>query len=125
MTNFVPSIKLEFIMTQEKVLEALSNVQEPDLGKDLVTLNMVKDINIDGNRVSFTVVLTTPACPLKDVIEKDVKAAMANIGVTSVKLNLTANTVSVHRTNIMEELGVHKAAELLATAIRKGLVTLP
>jgi ATP-binding protein involved in chromosome partitioning len=48
-------------MTQEKVLEALSNVQEPDLGKDIVTLNMVKDIRIDGNNVSFTVVLTTPA----------------------------------------------------------------
>ena len=56
-------------MTKEKVLEALSNVQEPDLGKDLVTLNMVKDIEIEGNNVSFTVVLTTPACPLKDMIK--------------------------------------------------------
>jgi ATP-binding protein involved in chromosome partitioning len=56
-------------MTQEKVLEALGNVQEPDLGKDLVTLNMIKDISIDGNSVSFTVVLTTPACPLKDLIK--------------------------------------------------------
>src|SRR5215475_8747639 len=56
-------------MTKEKVLEALSNVQEPDLGKDIVTLNMVKDIEIDGNYISFTVVLTTPACPLKDLIK--------------------------------------------------------
>lgn len=56
------------MITQEKVLEALSQVQEPDLGKDLVTLNMVKDIEIDGLKVSFTVVLTTPACPLKDMI---------------------------------------------------------
>ncbi len=56
-------------MTTEKVLEALSNVQEPDLGKDLVTLNMVKDLEIDGNYVSFTVVLTTPACPMKDHIK--------------------------------------------------------
>jgi len=56
-------------MTKEKVLEALSNVQEPDLGKDLVTLNMVKDIEIEGNYVSFTVILTTPACPLKDMIK--------------------------------------------------------
>jgi ATP-binding protein involved in chromosome partitioning len=56
-------------MTKEKVLEALSNVQEPDLGKDLVTLNMVKDIEIEGNDVSFTVVLTTPACPMKDLIK--------------------------------------------------------
>ena len=56
-------------MTKEKVLEALSNVQEPDLGKDLVTLNMVKDIEIEGKYVSFTVVLTTPACPMKDMIK--------------------------------------------------------
>ena len=56
-------------MTTEKVLEALSNVQEPDLGKDIVTLNMVKDVEIDGNYVSFTVVLTTPACPMKDMIK--------------------------------------------------------
>ena len=56
------------MMTTEKVLDALSNVQEPDLGKDIVTLNMVKDIVIDGNNVSFTVVLTTPACPMKDMI---------------------------------------------------------
>lgn len=56
-------------MTKEKVLEALSNVQEPDLGKDLVTLDMVKDIEIEGNHISFTVILTTPACPLKDMIK--------------------------------------------------------
>ena len=55
-------------MTNEDILKALSNVQEPDLGKDLVTLNMVKDIAIDGKKVSFTVILTTPACPLKDMI---------------------------------------------------------
>jgi len=55
-------------MTKEDVLKALSNVQEPDLGKDLVTLNMVRDIEINGNDISFTVVLTTPACPLKDMI---------------------------------------------------------
>jgi ATP-binding protein involved in chromosome partitioning len=56
-------------MTNENVLKALSNVQEPDLGKDIVTLNMVQDIAIEGNYVSFTVVLTTPACPLKDMIK--------------------------------------------------------
>ena len=56
-------------MTKEKVLEALSNVQEPDLGKDLVTLNMVKDVEIEGSYISFTVVLTTPACPMKDMIK--------------------------------------------------------
>lgn len=55
-------------MTQEQIIEALRNVQEPDLGKDLITLNMVKDILVKGNEVSFTVVLTTPACPMKDMI---------------------------------------------------------
>ncbi|GAA4315940.1 Mrp/NBP35 family ATP-binding protein [Compostibacter hankyongensis] len=55
-------------MTREQVLEALGNVQEPDLGKDLVTLNMVHDIAINGQEVSFTVMLTTPACPLKELI---------------------------------------------------------
>ncbi len=56
------------MITKEAVLEALSNVQEPDLGKDLVTLNMVSDIQVDGKKVSFTVMLTTPACPLKEMI---------------------------------------------------------
>lgn len=58
------------MITKEAVLAALSNVQEPDLGKDLVTLNMVHDIEIEGKNVSFTVMLTTPACPLKEMIEK-------------------------------------------------------
>lgn len=58
------------MITKEAVIKALSNVQEPDLGKDLITLNMVEDIAIDGKKVSFTVILTTPACPLKDMIEK-------------------------------------------------------
>ncbi len=57
-------------LTKEKVLEALSYVEEPDLKKDLVTLNMIRDVEVDGKKVSFTVVLTTPACPLKAMIEK-------------------------------------------------------
>ncbi|WP_139922297.1 Mrp/NBP35 family ATP-binding protein [Hymenobacter sp. DG01] len=55
-------------ITKEAVLKALSYVEEPDLGKDLVTLNMIEDVAIEGRRVSFTVVLTTPACPLKQLI---------------------------------------------------------
>ena len=58
-------------MTTDDVLKALSTVQEPDLKNDLVTLNMVRDISVDGNYISFTVVLTTPACPLKDKIKED------------------------------------------------------
>src|SRR4051812_47948173 len=83
-------------MTNEDIMKALSNVQEPDLGKDLVTLNMVKDVMISGNRVSFTVVLTTPACPLKDMI----KNACINAVQLLVKkdaevlVNFTSNTTS-------------------------------
>ena len=81
-------------MTQEQVLNALSNVQEPDLGKDIVTLNMVKDIVINGNDVSFTVVLTTPACPLKDMIKNAcINAVKLLVDKNAiVKVNFTANT---------------------------------
>jgi ATP-binding protein involved in chromosome partitioning len=57
-------------MNNENILEALATVQEPDLGKDIVTLNMVRDIEINGDHISFTLILTTPACPLKDMLKK-------------------------------------------------------
>ena len=83
-------------MTQEKVLEALGNVQEPDLGKDLVTLNMIKDLHIEGNRVSFTVVLTTPACPLKEQIKNAcINAVKLLVNKdTEVLVGFTANTTT-------------------------------
>jgi len=83
-------------MTNEDILKALSNVQEPDLGQDLVTLNMVKDIKIDGNNVSFTVVLTTPACPLKDMIMNAcINAVKLLVNKEAiVKVNFTSNTSS-------------------------------
>jgi len=57
-------------ITEEKVLAALSHVDDPDLKKDIVTLGMVKDVKVKGKNVSFMVVLTTPACPMKDAIHK-------------------------------------------------------
>ena len=68
-------------MNVDIVLQALSRVQEPDLGKDLVTLNMIRDIVINGKDISFTVVLTTPACPLKDLLKTNcIKAIHDQIG---------------------------------------------
>ena len=58
------------------VLKALSYVDDPDLHKDLVTLNMIKNLEVDGNKVSFTVELTTPACPMKDQIEHACRVAI-------------------------------------------------
>ena len=83
-------------MNNEDILKALSNVQEPDLGKDLVTLNMVKDIVVDGKKVSFTVVLTTPACPLKDMIMNAcINAIKILVDKTAeVTVNFTSNTTS-------------------------------
>lgn len=58
------------MITKEAVLSALSHVDDPDLRKDIVSLGMVKDLEVTGNKVVFTVELTTPACPMKEMIEK-------------------------------------------------------
>jgi ATP-binding protein involved in chromosome partitioning len=65
-------------MNEQSVLEALKHVNDPDLKKDLVSLNMIRDVQVEGKKISFTVVLTTPACPLKDTIEKDCREAIAS-----------------------------------------------
>ncbi len=83
-------------MTNNDILKALSNVAEPDLGSDLVTLNMVKDIVINGNQVSFTVVLTTPACPMKDHIQNACTNAVKLLVNKDalVTVNFSSNTTS-------------------------------
>ncbi|MFT3705990.1 MAG: Mrp/NBP35 family ATP-binding protein [Agriterribacter sp.] len=88
-------------MIENDILRALSNVIEPDLGKDLVTLNMVKDIVIEGQNVSFTVVLTTPACPLKDVIKNACINAVHLLvnKAANVQIKFTANTNSNRKDN--------------------------
>lgn len=68
-------------LTKENVLIALRHVDDPDIKKDLVSLNMIQDIKIEDNRLSFTVMLTTPACPLKEVIKNDcLKAIEEHVG---------------------------------------------
>ncbi|MBK6346631.1 MAG: Mrp/NBP35 family ATP-binding protein [Bacteroidales bacterium] len=57
--------------TKDDIINALRTVNDPDLHRDLVTLNMIEDVSVEGNKVSFKVVLTTPACPLKDKIKQD------------------------------------------------------
>jgi ATP-binding protein involved in chromosome partitioning len=83
-------------MTNDDVLKALGKVQEPDLGKDLVTLNMVRDIDINGNNISFTVVLTTPACPLKELLERSCVNAILEVNKDAVvKVNFTSSTTTI------------------------------
>jgi len=79
-------------ITKEAVLAALGTVQEPDLDQDLVTLNMVHDLEISGDRVSFTVMLTTPACPFRAKLEREAKAAVMTIeGVKSVDVKMDSD----------------------------------
>jgi ATP-binding protein involved in chromosome partitioning len=88
-------------MTVEKIVDALRNVQEPDLGKDLITLNMVKDIVVEKFYVSFTVVLTTPACPLKEQIKNAcINAIRLLVNKDAVvKVNFTSNTTTKRTDN--------------------------
>ena len=79
------------MLSENQVMTALSGVMEPELHKDLVSLNMIKDLKISGNDLAFSVELTTPACPLKDVIENDIRAALAKIGVGKIDLTWTSN----------------------------------
>ncbi|NOX46658.1 MAG: Mrp/NBP35 family ATP-binding protein [Chlorobi bacterium] len=62
--------------TKEQILDALKHVDDPDLKKDLVTLKMIENIKIEGKKVTFDLVLTTPACPLKDLMQKDCEKAI-------------------------------------------------
>jgi ATP-binding protein involved in chromosome partitioning len=74
-------------ITKEAILSALSKVQEPELNKDLVTLNMIRELQIKDDDVSFTIMLTTPACPLKGQIEKEARQAVMSVeGVKSVSI---------------------------------------
>lgn len=88
------------LLTEANVLKALSTVEEPDLKRDLVSLQMIKDISIEGNQLSFTVVLTTPACPLKELIRENCKKAIyEHISPTiQVTVNLTAEVTSLRQT---------------------------
>ncbi|MDA1190184.1 MAG: iron-sulfur cluster carrier protein ApbC [Candidatus Poribacteria bacterium] len=80
-------------LTESQILRALSTVEDPDLKRDLVTLGMIKNLSIDGSTVKFAVVLTTPACPMKDKIRTDCENAVGAVeGVESVEIEMTANT---------------------------------
>ena len=67
------------MITKESVFNALSHVMDPDLNKDLVSLDMIKDLKIDDGIVSFTIELTTPSCPLKGRIENDARNAVLSM----------------------------------------------
>lgn len=78
-------------LNQDLVLNALKAVQDPDLHRDIVTLNFVKDVVIEGGKVSFAIELTTPACPVKDILKAQAEAeVLALPGVTEVDVTMTS-----------------------------------
>ena len=84
------------VMTEQDILKALSTVKEPDLGKDLVTLNMIKDIKINGNDVFLTIILNTLAHPMKDTMAADAETAIkaAAEKPVNVHVNFAVNTIN-------------------------------
>lgn len=106
-------------ITVQQVLDALKYVDDPDLKKDLVTLNMVKDVAVNGKEISFTIVLTTPACPMKDMIHNACMNAILHFvdKDAKVKINMTATVTSKKE---KDETTLRDVKNIIAVASGKG-----
>ncbi|MGA2491267.1 MAG: Mrp/NBP35 family ATP-binding protein, partial [Anaerolineales bacterium] len=105
-------------ITSESVLAVLGKVQDPELRRDLVTLNMIRDIEIKGDTVTFSIVLTTPACPLRDSLEKQARQAVLTIpGVKKVHIKMDSSVPDDGRKRGLLNLPIRNA---LAVASGKG-----
>ena len=105
-------------VTQEAVMQALSTVQEPELHNDLVSLNMIRDLTINGGTVGFTIMLTTPACPLRSQMEQESMAAVMQVpGVEAVNVRFDAQVRSDNR--IAGKLNI-PVKNIVAVASGKG-----
>jgi ATP-binding protein involved in chromosome partitioning len=108
------------MVQKDDILSALSQVQEPELHKDLIALNMVRDLTVEGGAVAFTLMLTTPACPLRDRMKLEAEQAVLRVpGVKTVNIKLSAEVVRNAR------LGENKAMpagikNVIAVASGKG-----
>ncbi len=105
-------------LDEAAVYDVLRTVQEPELGGDLVTRQMIKDLVVDDGRIAFTIELTTPACPLKDQIETEARAALAPLGATSIDIAWGA-TVRRASPRAPEQL-VPGVKNIIAVASGKG-----
>jgi ATP-binding protein involved in chromosome partitioning len=107
-------------LTQENILQALKVVQDPDLHRDIVALNFVKNLKITGNDVSFALELTTPACPVRDQFKVDceraIRTAVGNVG--KIEIQMTSN-VATHE-NQQKELILPGVKNTIAVASGKG-----
>lgn len=85
------------MVEQAAVLTALKTVNDPELHRDIVSLNMVRNVSIEGDRVAMELILTTPACPLRETIDTDVRAALAPLGVQDIAIDWGAEVRSTTR----------------------------
>ena len=105
-------------VSKEMVLVALRKVQEPELHKDLVSLNMIENLEIRGDRVSFKIILTTPACPLKSRIESEARTAVLSLpGVKTVDIKMDSSVPNDGRSRGLMQLPIRNA---VAIASGKG-----
>ncbi|KYC39666.1 sodium:proton antiporter [Scytonema hofmannii PCC 7110] len=107
------------VLDSHSVLEVLRPVQDPELRKSLVELNMIRNIKIDGGQVSFTLVLTTPACPLREFIVEDCQKAVKQLpGVTNVSVEVTAETPQ--QKSLPDRNGISGVKNIVAVSSGKG-----
>jgi ATP-binding protein involved in chromosome partitioning len=105
-------------VSEKDVMTALGRVIEPELHKDLVTLNMIKDLQISGNDVAFKIELTTPACPLKDVMDKAARVELNKIpGMGHIEIGWTSNVAANARMRSALNLPIKN---IIAVASGKG-----
>jgi ATP-binding protein involved in chromosome partitioning len=106
-------------LSVESVLDVLKPVEDPELRKSLVALNMIRNVAIEAGTVSFTLVLTTPACPLKELIVDDCKRAVKTLeGVTDVQVEVTAETPT--QAAIPDRQGIDGVKNIVAISSGKG-----
>jgi ATP-binding protein involved in chromosome partitioning len=105
--------------TKEKILDALRHVNDPDLKKDLVTLNMIANVQVEGNEIGFDVVLTTPACPLKNKIKQDCLDAINQYVGTGYVVNVRMESKVSTKRKETEKL-LQGVKNIIAVASGKG-----
>ena len=106
--------------TKEQVLEALGKIIDPDFQRDIVSLGFVQDLEIDGGKVSFTIELTTPACPLKSSFEKQARELVGALdGVEQVEVRMSARQQKGHKL-AREDSGLKGVKQILAVSSCKG-----
>lgn len=106
------------MITEKDILQALTHVEDPDFKKDVVSLGMIRNIRISGNQVAFDFVLTTPACPMKDMLENAARNALLHM--VSQDLNIEINMTSEVKSNRVIDSSLSHVKNVIAVASGKG-----